>query len=118
MNNTELAAQLGMTRQNLSRLISPDKIRQDLMCSTLERIARVLKVDIGYFFDDDVRGGAATTQVDTPVARTRPDILVSKKPEHITMQELLEKKLVLLQQQVEVADNLFQELKRKVENEK
>ena len=117
MNNTELASRLGMTRQNLSRLISQDKVRQDLMCSTLEKIARVLKVDISYFFDDDVKGGGAS-QVDIPVPRTKPNVVVSQRPEHITMQDLLEKKLLLLQQQVEVADKLFHELKQKVEDER
>ena len=113
MDKAELASRLGMTRQNLSRLLSANKVRQDLMCSTLEKIARVLGVNITHFFDDDVTGIVSRERM--PQGRSMQTNPLGGQLNQITAQDLLERKLRLLQQQVEVADELFQELKAKVE---
>lgn len=46
----KLAADAGMSEQNLHRCIRNNKIQ----ASDLENIARLLKVDVRLFFDDDV----------------------------------------------------------------
>ena len=106
MDKSELAERLGMTRQNLSRILSPNKKRQDLMCSALEKISLILEVNISHFFDDAVSGFGPVSQ-----RSSVPQIMGAIPTEFkgTSKADILEQKLIALNQIVRVADDLLKE---------
>lgn len=53
----KLASDIGMSEQNLHRCVNNNKIQ----AADLEKIARMLSVEIQIFFDDDVRASSNNT---------------------------------------------------------
>ena len=107
MDKSELAERLGMTRQNLSRVLSPNKKRQDLMCSALEKIARILEVNIGHFFDDDVSGfnPSGVAQRSTPA----PSSNRVQNSVNLNKAQILEQKLATLNAMLREAEGVMKE---------
>ncbi|MFZ4520333.1 MAG: helix-turn-helix domain-containing protein [Bacteroidales bacterium] len=94
MTRVELAAELGMSKQTLAHILSEKKVRGDKGASTLEKIARILKVPIGYFFDDDVQGHLESSPNRGNFAADHPRTL--------TVEGLLNQKMNTINTQIEI----------------
>ncbi len=91
----KLASDIGMSEQNLHRCVNNNKIQ----AADLEKIARMLSVDIQIFFDDDVRvspndivetnGDFSPASMNGNVS-VRADAILSEKVKYL--QELLAEK--------------------------
>lgn len=96
----KLAADVGMSEQNLHRCIRNNKIQAD----DLERIAIALNVDIRRFFDDEatmpLTNNTATAHGDSSIAAINSEVNIDKS------------KTVMLEERVSFLERLLAEKER------
>ena len=107
MDRSTFAKALGMSRQNLSRILSENKVKGDMAAGTLEKIARTLNVPITHFFDDDVCGN--DNAMPTTPRRTIPsDVPVQQFINgQLSLEKIIEDQLDHLKQMVEKEEMLM-----------
>ena len=86
----KIAAEIGMSEANLHRCINNNKIQ----ASDLEKIASLLKINIGVFFNEDVSGrNQAIANGDSSVAAVNSEVSVGNNAVLIERLKYLERLL-------------------------